>query len=257
MARKKESLLDFLVILPWWLNLIFAAAVYVLFKFVIPSIAFGNTFYKGMASALPSLAPLFALILCLTGGVSAFIAWRKRKLLDSQKGMESIRAVSWQEFELLVGEAYRRKGYHVAEFGGGGADGGIDLVLSRNGEKILVQCKQWRLYTVGVKTVRELFGLVAAEGASGGVLVSSGSFTQEAKDFAAGKPIELVDGPKLLTIIAEVQENLRVTVSQTDEVVCPLCGKKMVLRTATRGSHSGEQFWGCSAFPKCKGMIQP
>lgn len=34
---------------------------------------------------------------------------------------------------------------------------------------------------------------------------------------------------------------------------CPLCGKPMALRTARKGSQSGSQFWGCSAFPACKG----
>ena len=34
---------------------------------------------------------------------------------------------------------------------------------------------------------------------------------------------------------------------------CPRCGKPMVLRTASSGPHAGSQFWGCSAFPDCKG----
>ena len=34
---------------------------------------------------------------------------------------------------------------------------------------------------------------------------------------------------------------------------CPLCGKPMALRTARKGPTAGAQFWGCSAFPDCKG----
>lgn len=34
---------------------------------------------------------------------------------------------------------------------------------------------------------------------------------------------------------------------------CPRCGKPMVLRTAKTGRHAGRQFWGCSAYPTCKG----
>lgn len=33
---------------------------------------------------------------------------------------------------------------------------------------------------------------------------------------------------------------------------CPKCGSNMVLRTTKRGENAGKQFWGCSAFPKCK-----
>ncbi len=34
---------------------------------------------------------------------------------------------------------------------------------------------------------------------------------------------------------------------------CPDCGSDMVLRMAKRGPNAGNQFWGCSAYPKCKG----
>lgn len=34
--------------------------------------------------------------------------------------------------------------------------------------------------------------------------------------------------------------------------ICPKCGAEMVLRTAKRGKNKGQQFWGCSAYPKCK-----
>lgn len=34
---------------------------------------------------------------------------------------------------------------------------------------------------------------------------------------------------------------------------CPRCGKHMVQRTARQGEHAGQPFWGCSAYPDCKG----
>ena len=37
---------------------------------------------------------------------------------------------------------------------------------------------------------------------------------------------------------------------------CPSCGKKMVPRTAKRGRNSGQRFWGCSEYPKCRGTRQ-
>ena len=98
------------------------------------------------------------------------------------------------------GEAYRQRGYQVSETGGRGADGGVDLVLSKGRETWLVQCKQWKSTKVGVKTVRELFGVMAARGAAGAYVVTSGSFTAEARTFAEGRNIELVDGPALLRL---------------------------------------------------------
>ena len=37
---------------------------------------------------------------------------------------------------------------------------------------------------------------------------------------------------------------------------CPHCGKPMVLRTAKSGKNEGQQFWGCSAYPDCKGIVR-
>jgi restriction system protein len=37
---------------------------------------------------------------------------------------------------------------------------------------------------------------------------------------------------------------------------CPQCAQPMVLRTARKGPHAGSQFWGCSAYPACKGTRQ-
>jgi len=36
---------------------------------------------------------------------------------------------------------------------------------------------------------------------------------------------------------------------------CPQCGKSMVLRTTKNGKNAGKQFWGCSAYPDCKGIV--
>lgn len=33
---------------------------------------------------------------------------------------------------------------------------------------------------------------------------------------------------------------------------CPKCGVELIVRTAKKGSHAGERFYGCAAFPKCR-----
>jgi len=70
---------------------------------------------------------------------------------------------------------FRMRGFSVTETGGGGSDGGIDLVLKKHGEIFLVQCKQWCAYKVSVNVVRELLGVMVAQGATGGFVVTSGS----------------------------------------------------------------------------------
>jgi restriction system protein len=92
--------------------------------------------------------------------------------------------LSWDEFERLVGEGFRLQGYGVTETGGSSPDGGVDLVLSKGDETFLVQCKQWKAYKVGVEVVRALYGVMAAKGAAGGFVVTSGQFTEPVREFA-------------------------------------------------------------------------
>lgn len=256
MARRDRSLLEDLATLPWWCSVVLAVVVYLLLKYLIPSFSFQTPFYRGLAASMPSLAPVIAGVLLLVACISAFNAWRKGELLEGQNSAATLQKINWREFEELVGEAYRRKGYAVTELGGGGPDGGVDLELRKNGEILLVQCKHYRMKKVGVKIVRELYGVVASENATGGIVITSGIFTNDASDFARGKPLELVDGKKLLVLIAEVQKFPRKSqqsVREPQDVLCPLCESTMIVRTAKHGTNAGQKFWGCSDFPKCRG----
>jgi restriction system protein len=190
------------------------------------------------------MASFFVLILAVCAGVKKFV---DRKRLDVQTGSESIRRLPWREFELLICEFYRRQGYLVDHTGRDGPDGGVDLVLRRNGEKTLVQCKQWRVESVGVKLVRELLGVVTSEHARHGIFVTSGDYTEAAKDFARSNPLTLVAGGKLAEMIRSVQSQAELQVSERSPPVsseadaagatekslsappnCPCCGDPMV-----------------------------
>lgn len=226
MARRKKTstandLLDLVAMLPWWAGVLLALVSY----FVLHGIAsqpvvaptqpgqmsamVTQSIWKSMATAGQYLLPL----ICVLGAVTS--AWRRleRKNLVADvarsKATDMLDGMSWREFEMLVGEGFRLQGYQVVETGGGGADGGIDLVLTKpgknGGEKFLVQCKQWRAYKVGVDVVRELYGVMAAKGATGGFVVTSGRFTEEAIRFASGRNVTLVDGPKLHGLMRQAQ----------------------------------------------------
>ncbi len=266
MPRQSDNILDILTTLPWWASVITASFVYVAMAFLLPLLASDNIFASGLAQAASNQAFYGFLLFLLPAPVSLFNSWRKRKQLDAQQDINSIRSLSWQRFEELVGEAYRRQGYRVVENDSAGPDGGIDLVIVKDGKKYLVQCKQWRSQKVGVKVVREMFGLVVAEQAAGGIIITSGHFTQEAGKFATGKPLKLVDGEQLAALISTVQREQKMapvsaataTLPKTEisDPLCPVCNSKMVLRTARKGKNTGKQFWGCSVFPKCRGTIE-
>jgi len=201
------------------------------------------------------IAPWVATAILAAGllGVGKRI-WR-RFLLSRAVGVQALRQMSWPDFELLVGEAFRRQGYFVTERGGRQADGGIDLELVRGSERVIVQCKHWFNRQVPVQRVRELLGVVTAEGADRGILVATGGFTRDALEFAAEKPIQLVDGEALVNLTRPTTgpipaENSEVRTEPPPS--CPTCGKPMVLRTARRSSSAGSRFWGCPAYPGCR-----
>ncbi|MBQ6320235.1 MAG: NERD domain-containing protein [Lachnospiraceae bacterium] len=51
---------------------------------------------------------------------------------------------------------------------------------------------------------------------------------------------------------SEKPEKPKEFVDQSEDMVCPKCGSKLVLRVAKKGENAGNQFYGCSAFPKCR-----
>ena len=283
--RKKtspaEDLLDLLSMLPWWAGVALAVVSYViLHRLAVPAVVtavqpgeIANLLVRSIGAALANVGQYVVPIICL--GAAGMSAWRRRQRqalfsnVTQAKGADALDGMSWQEFEMLVGEAFRLQGFSVAETGGGGADGGVDLVLSRGNEKLLVQCKQWKAYKVGVDVVRELYGVMAAKGATGGFVVTSGGFTEDARAFAEGRNVKLVDGHQLFGLIKQARASLasRTGVAERPTSVaapafgptvassagCPVCGAGMVRRTAKRGANAGTQFWGCSTYPSCKG----
>lgn len=256
MARKDESLLNLLIRVPWWISIALAVVFYCVLKFFVPLLTFESISLKAFSQAAPVLAPIVAFFFVIEAGMSAFERGRKGRMLDSRRDIATVGALSWKQFEELVSEVFRRQGYFVLENSSEGADGGVDLRLRKDGKEVYVQCKHWKARQVGVKVVRELYGVMMDKHADEGVVVTYGTFTREARDFIRGKPISLVDGNKLIGLIGEVQKNPKVPEPEKAEKRCPKCGSGMVLRTAKKGTHAGQKFWGCTRFPECRTILK-
>ena len=259
MRRQNQSFGELLFKLPWWISATFGVLVFIGLRWGLPIWAGNDKNLHLFVSGIVPLAPL-ALIFFWGFAVGSFWFGKKRhRLVDEQTSLESLRDTSWKNFEFLVAEAYRRQGYQVEYSLGRGADGGVDLVLRQAGRTLLVQCKQWKVFSVGAPVIREMFGLLTAERADEAIIVTSGKFTSEAKNFADGKPIRLVDGSQLLALVQSVQNRANDFVPDAEikpnlisTPTCPNCSKPMMLRTARRGSNAGSQFWGCPNYPTCK-----
>ena len=286
MARRRrqsvfEDIIEIASKFPWKVSLVLAVVSYLLLhtiagiKVAQPANAgaMGNFMIKQFVVTLAAFGQMILPFCFLVGAGWSFFKQRKNERLyesiashspaeTKSSALQAVERLTWQEFEMLVGESFRRKGYTVKETGGGGADGGIDLEMSLNGQKYLVQCKQWKAFKVGVTVVREFFGVMVANGAKGGFVVTSGVFTEEAATFAEDKNITLIDGVKLVKIINNAQspqpglkEPPRPTMERSASPTCPKCNSTMVRRTAKQGTNAGKEFWGCSQYPKCKSVI--
>jgi len=150
MARRRkqspfEDLIDLAALMPWWITLPLALIAYLWLNSIvtspIPAPAnppdLGSHMSGMMLRGLAVPAQYFVPAALVFGAIaSIFGRMRRKKLFDSVASNENtLESISWREFELLVGEAFRRKGFTVQETGQGGADGGIDLVLLKDGEK--------------------------------------------------------------------------------------------------------------------------
>lgn len=167
--------------------------------------------------------------------------------------------MEWFSFEKLTKQYLLSSGFK-ASLTNFGADGGIDLVIEKkDGRHAYVQCKAFGSKNVGVKFIREFYGVMCADNVTEGYFVTSGSYTMDAKAFAADKPIKLVTGNDLLVKINELPYDLKYGIFNDifsdhnyKTPTCPNCALKMVLRTNRR---TGKFFWGCPTFPKCRNKM--
>lgn len=213
-GRRKNQVEDIVGLatrLPWWAGVIAAlvswGVLHVLLRmpppFSFPSDVVILPVLRGLTLGLQFLLPA---VFLAGAALSAWLRYKQhRNYADvaGERGHVALELLSWREFEHLVGEFFRRKGFSVEQRGGHESDGGVDLVASIGEDRYLVQCKHWRVQRVGVKVVREICGVATAESAAGVFVVTSGTFTDEARRFVEENriDIELIAGDQLRRMI--------------------------------------------------------
>lgn len=119
----------------------------------------------------------------------------------------NIAAMDWQDFEYLIREIFERQ---FASIGGevkvtqSSRDKGVDAVAFDPdpilGGKVIIQAKRYT-NTVHIESVRALYGIMQDEGAMKGILVTTSDFGSDAYNFAKNKPISLLNGGNLLSML--------------------------------------------------------
>lgn len=166
-------------------------------------------------------------------------------------------AIEWRRFEAVCEALFAQAGFSTRAQSHG-ADGGVDIWLhsaNAQGPVGVVQCKHWQGKPVGVREMREFFGVMASHKLQRGTYATTSTYTADAKQFAKDNTINALDGPALLALIAQrspqQQQALLAVAYEGDywRPTCASCGPKMVERAPAKG---GAAFWGCANYPRCR-----
>jgi restriction system protein len=160
--------------------------------------------------------------------------------------MEELSAAYFEELGFRTGLTHDR------------ADGAVDISLYAAGAdtaSILVHCKAWDAYPVGVKALHELRAAMTSANVAEGVMVAAGRFTPEARGFAARENIQLIDGAALLEKLAALLPEKALALlkfATTGDFLTPTCPRCSIKMTARKSTREGRMFWGCTNYPRCK-----
>jgi restriction system protein len=182
-------------LLPWWAALLCAVASFAALGWLASDrVTQADSLTQRIASIAEIVVPIVFLVWAIvaffrnvrTLGAPGAAPMPARKAAESRDGngaraappgnanMSDIR-MSWGQFELLVVEAFRRRGCRVTERGTAAGDGSMNLELSNGEHRFVVHCKQWRAKEVGIGALRELNSVMIVTNAAGGFVVTTGN----------------------------------------------------------------------------------
>lgn len=225
-----------------------------------------------MWAIIKAFWPLFLVAGLIRFGPYLWEQWRLGKA-----GLPQIDRMTGLEFEKYLAILFRRLGYQVERTRYVGDQGG-DLVLTKDGERTLVQAKR-HSKPIGNKAVQEAAAARPHYKCHKAMVVANQPFTRAARELAASNQVELWDRRKLAKVILSLQAPPQAVSAETAPAqqlrpalqaqtaastmperpvqshgssapTCGRCGQPMVLRNGSRG-----RFWGCFSFPKCRNTL--
>jgi len=148
-----------------------------------------------------------------------------RAVVHALDSSVNLAAMDWQEFEHLIGELFEKE--FVASGGEvkvtqASSDGGVDAIAFDpdpiRGGKIVIQAKRYT-NVVTVAAVRDLYGTVVNEGATKGILVTTSDYGKDSYEFAKGKPLTLLNGSNLLSLLEKHGHRARIDVAEAKKLL--------------------------------------
>lgn len=198
-----------LALVPWWAAIGLAVVSYAMLQsaanqpgssFAADNDAQASLVLRSIAAVAQYVLPLLCIVL---GGLAAL----HRDRSGSGDAAALTDPMNRREFDALMAEVFQSQGYQVVQgvTRSAGGFGPIDLMLRKNRETVLVDCRQWRAHKVGVEVVRSLHSVMSAQGVGGGIVVTAGRFSRQATAYARGRNVKLMDGPILHGLLTRAQ----------------------------------------------------
>ncbi len=148
-------------------------------------------------------ALLIALLVFMMAGVAATALLRTRPATNTRlaHGLKHLAGLRWREFTRLVLHAMQARGYRVLKDDNSPGDelpsDGGDILLERDGQRVLLLCKYGNASVVGAPPILGLGKAAELRGAHAAMVVTPGRFDDEARRVAAHQHVELIDGASL------------------------------------------------------------
>ncbi|MGG3662981.1 restriction endonuclease [Bacillus gobiensis] len=190
----------------------------------------------------------------IVGMTLAFHFFRRKQKEDRLKrsDIKEIDHMDGVQFEYYLAALFKHIGYKVkttkASF-----DYGADLVMDKDGERIVVQAKR-HLKKVGISAVQEISAAKTHYKANDAWVVTNSFFTNPAIELAKSNGVKMIDRKELIDLILRMSPGAipnaaAVKMQVTPKTIhCPLCDAKMIEREGKNG-----KFYGCSRYPACRG----
>jgi HJR/Mrr/RecB family endonuclease len=141
--------------------------------------------------------------------LKAFIQDKEERLTREsiQKTPQQYSLLSGTDFERLLKRLFAAMGYEVQHIGQAGDQGG-DLIANKGGERILIQAKCYRDWSVGNSAVQQAVAAMKFYDCNKAmVITTSEKFTKEAVSLAKANSIELVSKVRLSELlVSHLQE---------------------------------------------------
>ncbi|WP_083609454.1 restriction endonuclease [Paenibacillus sp. P3E] len=134
------------------------------------------------------------------------IIGQKRAERLKKSGIAEIDKMEGVQFEQYLGHLVRSQGYK-AEVTQAAGDYGADLVLSKDGKRIVVQAKRYGK-NVGLKAVQEVRGAVSHYGASAAWVVTNRDYTEQAYKLAKSNNVRLIGREELIEMLLQMREKM-------------------------------------------------